>query len=56
MATNQIGAEEEDEVEFEATKVGTFEYIAQLESTVPWACRSWWLNDNCKLQKICFWK
>lgn len=30
VATNQIGAEEEDEVEFEATKVGTFEYYCSV--------------------------
>ncbi|MBI5358717.1 cupredoxin domain-containing protein [Candidatus Amesbacteria bacterium] len=30
VATSQIGAEEEDEVEFEATKVGTFEYYCSV--------------------------
>lgn len=30
VATNQIGAEEEDEVEFEATKSGTFEYYCSV--------------------------
>lgn len=30
VATNQIGAEEEDEVEFEATKTGTFEYYCSV--------------------------
>lgn len=30
VATNQIGAEEEDEIEFEATKVGTFEYYCSV--------------------------